>query len=91
MIAAPSMPPAAGTALAPATPSLPARLAILLVRTYQQFAPHDLKGHCRYAPSCSAYAREALERHGLVRGLVLAARRVARCHPLGSSGYDPVP
>jgi hypothetical protein len=66
-------------------------LAILLVRAYQQLVPHALRGHCRYDPSCSAYAREALERHGLVRGLGLAARRIARCHPLGSSGYDPVP
>jgi len=67
------------------------RLAIILIRAYQRFAPHDLKGHCRYAPSCSEYAREALERHGLVRGLGLAAARIARCHPLGASGYDPVP
>jgi uncharacterized protein len=89
MSAAPSMPPAA--ALAPPPPSLTTRLAILLVRAYQQLAPHSLKGHCRFAPSCSAYAREALERHGLARGLLLAMRRVARCHPLGSSGFDPVP
>ena len=67
------------------------RLAVLLVRLYQHLAPPSLRGHCRFAPSCSEYARESLERHGLVRGLTLAARRIARCHPLGAHGYDPVP
>lgn len=66
-------------------------LAILMVRVYQHLAPPALRGHCRFAPSCSEYARESLERHGLMRGLGLAARRIARCHPLGASGYDPVP
>jgi len=46
---------------------------------------------CRFLPTCSDYAREALERHGPVRGGWLAVRRVARCHPWGGSGYDPVP
>ncbi|MBM3503812.1 MAG: membrane protein insertion efficiency factor YidD [Alphaproteobacteria bacterium] len=46
---------------------------------------------CRFAPSCSAYALEALDKHGAWRGSVLAARRIARCHPWGGSGYDPVP
>ncbi len=46
---------------------------------------------CRHVPSCSAYAEEAVSRHGAVRGLLLAGRRVARCHPWGTSGYDPVP
>jgi len=84
---APCLPPA----VAPRPASVPVRLALLLIRAYQLWAPHYMKGHCRYAPSCSQYAREALERHGLVRGLWLAARRIARCHPLGASGYDPVP
>jgi putative membrane protein insertion efficiency factor len=90
-------PAAAGSAVVepavtpPPAAALPVRLALLLIRAYQLWAPHYLKGHCRYAPSCSQYAREALERHGLARGLYLAARRIARCHPLGASGYDPVP
>jgi len=78
-------------AVAPRAAALPVRFAVMLIRAYQLWAPHYLKGHCRYSPSCSQYAREALERHGLARGVVLAARRIARCHPLGASGYDPVP
>lgn len=67
------------------------RLAVLLIRLYQRLAPPLMRGSCRFAPSCSEYAREALEWHGLRRGLGLAARRLARCHPLSASGYDPVP
>ncbi|MEK7330135.1 MAG: membrane protein insertion efficiency factor YidD [Candidatus Eisenbacteria bacterium] len=67
------------------------RFAVLLIRLYQRLAPPLVRGSCRFAPSCSEYARESLERHGLLRGIALAARRVARCHPLGARGYDPVP
>lgn len=74
-----------------ARPGPAARLAMLAVRLYQVLAPAFLRGHCRYAPSCSAYAHEAFERHGCVRGLALAARRIARCHPFVAGGYDPVP
>jgi putative membrane protein insertion efficiency factor len=48
-------------------------------------------GSCRFVPSCSAYAAEAVDRHGAIRGTALAARRLLRCHPFGSHGLDPVP
>ena len=55
-------------------------------------AVHALNpGGCRYLPTCSEYAMEAVERHGVIRGSVLAAGRLLRCHPFGGSGYDPVP
>jgi uncharacterized protein len=66
-------------------------LALLPVRFYQWFLSPFLGGHCRYHPTCSAYAIEAIETHGIGRGYLLALRRVGRCHPLGGSGYDPVP
>lgn len=50
-----------------------------------------LPNSCRYTPTCSAYALEALRRHGPVRGLWLTVKRICRCHPWGGSGYDPVP
>jgi hypothetical protein len=62
-----------------------------LVWGYRLFVSPLLPPSCRYAPTCSAYALEALQAHGPVRGAWLAARRIARCHPWGGSGYDPVP
>jgi putative membrane protein insertion efficiency factor len=66
-------------------------LVILAIRLYQRSIPAHYRGACRYTPTCSAYACEAVERHGAVRGLMLAARRILRCHPFGAHGYDPVP
>ncbi|HWA50625.1 MAG TPA: membrane protein insertion efficiency factor YidD [Dongiaceae bacterium] len=61
------------------------------IRLYQWTLSPLLGVNCRYAPSCSAYAVEAIATHGPAKGLWLAVRRVARCHPWGGSGYDPVP
>jgi putative membrane protein insertion efficiency factor len=72
-------------------PSLAARPLILLVRAYQVVLGPLLGGHCRFSPSCSHYSIEALTRHGAVRGTWLTVRRVARCHPWGGGGDDPVP
>lgn len=66
-------------------------LAGLAIRFYQAALSPLFGGACRHVPSCSEYARLAIDRHGLRRGLVLAVKRLARCHPLGSSGFDPVP
>lgn len=66
-------------------------LLILFVRFYQVVLGPMLPPSCRYYPSCSQYAIEALERHGALKGSWLAARRIARCHPFRPGGYDPVP
>jgi len=62
-----------------------------LIRGYQLLISPVLPPACRYLPSCSDYAAEAVARHGALRGSWLALRRLARCHPWGGSGYDPVP
>ncbi len=64
---------------------------LLLVRIYSYVISPLLGVNCRYQPTCSEYAIEALRLHGAFRGTALAAKRIARCHPWGESGYDPVP
>lgn len=66
-------------------------LLLALIRTYQVFLSPALPSACRFYPTCSAYAREAIENWGVWRGSWLALRRLARCHPLGGHGIDPVP
>ena len=63
----------------------------LPVRAYRLIGSPWVGHNCRYQPTCSAYALEALERHGALKGTWLAARRIGRCHPWGGTGYDPVP
>lgn len=62
-----------------------------VIRGYQRFVSPLLGPRCRFHPSCSAYAEQAIRRYGVGRGTWLAARRVARCHPFCDGGFDPVP
>ena len=70
---------------------IPGILLAGLVRSYQLVISPVLAGSCRYHPTCSQYALDAIDAHGPLKGSWLAIRRVARCHPWGSSGFDPVP
>jgi putative membrane protein insertion efficiency factor len=71
--------------------ALPRRALVSVIRGYQQFISPALPPSCRFYPSCSQYAIEAIARHGALRGSWLAARRLARCHPFHPGGVDPVP
>jgi hypothetical protein len=62
-----------------------------LVKAYRLALAPIFPLSCRFAPTCSGFAIDAIERHGAARGVVLAARRIARCHPWNAGGYDPVP
>ena len=69
----------------------PQRFFSLAIRAYQLILSPILPASCRFAPTCSAYALDAVASHGVLRGGGLAIRRIMRCHPWGGSGYDPVP
>jgi len=77
--------------LAQARPSAAARVLMALITGYRRFISPLLGARCRFAPSCSAYALEAVREHGALRGTWLAARRIGRCHPFNPGGFDPVP
>ncbi|HKJ16449.1 MAG TPA: membrane protein insertion efficiency factor YidD [Xanthomonadales bacterium] len=62
-----------------------------LIRGYQLLLSPILGGACRFTPTCSVYASEAIDKHGAWKGSILAIKRIARCHPLCDGGYDPVP
>jgi putative membrane protein insertion efficiency factor len=66
-------------------------LLILIARTWQYGPSQVMPPSCRFMPSCSQYAIEALQKHGAIKGGWLAAKRLLRCHPWGGHGYDPVP
>ncbi|EIM62275.1 membrane protein insertion efficiency factor YidD [Desulfobacter postgatei] len=63
----------------------------ILIRFYQIFISPLLGNHCRYVPSCSHYALEAIQKYGSIKGSILAIKRILRCHPFRPGGYDPVP
>ena len=67
------------------------RICISLIRFYQKHISPALPSCCRYVPTCSQYAIEAIEKRGVFVGIFLAVRRLLRCHPWGGSGFDPVP
>lgn len=68
-----------------------ARLLLTPVYIYRYFLSPLLGVKCRFAPTCSSFTIEAVEKHGALRGGWLAVKRISRCHPFGGSGYDPVP
>ncbi|MDH5472716.1 MAG: membrane protein insertion efficiency factor YidD [Gammaproteobacteria bacterium] len=67
------------------------KIFIAIIRIYQYAISPFLPPHCRYTPTCSAYAVEAISRFGIFQGSWLAMKRIGRCHPWHDSGYDPVP
>ncbi|MEO8450437.1 MAG: membrane protein insertion efficiency factor YidD [Gemmatimonadota bacterium] len=69
----------------------PTRLGVGMIRGYQRFISPAFAPRCRFTPSCSQYALEAIESYGLLRGSWLGMRRLVRCHPFHPGGYDPVP
>jgi len=66
-------------------------IALLLIRFYQYAISPHFPPTCRYYPSCSVYAYEAVSKHGFLRGSFMAVKRILRCHPFHAGGYDPVP
>jgi len=71
--------------------AVPKRTALGLIRLYQGTVSRAIPHSCRFTPTCSQYTFEAIEKHGLVRGVWLGAKRLARCHPFNPGGFDPVP
>jgi hypothetical protein len=74
----------------PAESGFPARCCVALLRSYKRFISPVLPPSCRFTPTCSEYAIEAVRRHGVFRGLFLSLLRLLRCHPFCKGGYDPV-
>jgi len=71
--------------------STPQKLAIGLIKGYQRFISPMLGSNCRFQPTCSSYASEAITRFGVIKGSWLASKRIVKCHPLNEGGDDPVP
>ena len=86
-----SRPSPACTPTESAAEGLGVRGALVVLRGYKLLVSPLFFGACRFHPTCSTYAAEAVRSHGLLRGCWLAMRRLSRCHPFGGSGFDPVP
>jgi putative membrane protein insertion efficiency factor len=71
--------------------SAPQKLAVACIRSYQRFISPMLGSNCRFNPTCSCYATEAINRFGVMKGSWLASKRILKCHPLNEGGDDPVP
>ena len=71
--------------------SAPQKLAIAFIKGYQRFISPMLGSNCRFNPTCSCYANQAIERFGVIKGGWLASKRIVKCHPLNEGGDDPVP
>jgi uncharacterized protein len=71
--------------------SWPSRFLVAVIRQYRRFISPLLGRHCRYEPTCSRYALDAIARYGALRGTLMAVRRIGRCHPWAPGGFDPVP
>jgi hypothetical protein len=71
--------------------TIPRDFAVLALRGYKRFISPVLPPMCRFEPTCSVYAMQAIEKYGIMRGTWLGARRLLRCHPLNPGGWDPVP
>lgn len=67
------------------------KIIILIIKTYQITLSPLLGSNCRFHPTCSEYTIQAVNEHGVYRGLILGVKRISKCHPLGPKGYDPVP
>ena len=64
---------------------------LIIIKVYQLLISPILRSNCRFLPTCSEYAIESLKSHGLIKGIILTIKRIARCHPWGGHGYDPIP
>ncbi len=67
------------------------KIIILIIKTYQITLSPLIGSNCRFHPTCSEYTIQAVNEHGVYRGLILGVKRISKCHPFGDKGYDPVP
>ena len=68
-----------------------AYILVFLIKSYQLLISPILRQNCRYLPTCSEYSVQSIREHGVIKGIALSLKRISKCHPWGSHGYDPVP